>query len=360
MVSTKTVENYFQILTQNIPILDVRAEIEFQEGSIPGAVNRPILNVEERHLVGTEYKQQGKDAAVTLGHKIVSHENKDRKVQSWLEFFKKYPEGYLTCFRGGMRSQITQQWLAENNVFVPRLQFGYKGFRAWAIQQLEIETKTTHVRVVSGTTGSGKTLFLNDCKNKMAVIDLEKEANHRGSAFGSMGPQPSQADFEHQVLKEFLKIESKKNVLIEDESRLIGQRALPPGVFNMIRSSSILLIEEPIVSRVEHIFDNYINGPDQKLEVTLDRFIQSTMAISKKLGLERAQEIKADIQICRAMIPNLHHESDQKNFKYENFKWIEKLLVWYYDPMYLGSLQKRNPRIDFRGTRQELKEFLGC
>ena len=176
MPSPKTIENYFQILTQSIPVLDVRAETEFNDGAIPGAINIPLLNDEERRLVGTCYKQHGKDAAMTLGHQIVRDENKNNKLQQWENFFKNNPHGYLTCYRGGLRSQITQQWLAEKNILMPRLLSGYKGFRTWATQQLEIETQSVNVRVVSGTTGSGKTDFLRQCKDKIAVIDLEKRS----------------------------------------------------------------------------------------------------------------------------------------------------------------------------------------
>ncbi len=365
MPTTNTVENYIQIITQDVPILDVRAETEFNDGAIPGSVNIPILNDEERRVVGICYKQNGKEAALDLGLKIVCGENKNEKLERWKQFFKKYPHAYLTCYRGGLRSQITQQWLAENNIVVPRLLNGYKGFRAWAIQQIDIESQNAKVKVVSGTTGSGKTHFLRQCPQKIHIIDLEKQANHRGSAFGSLGLQPSQADFEHRVLKEFLTVSARagktdQSILIEDESRLIGQRALPLGVFNMIRSSSILLLEEPLESRVEHIFDNYVNSPIEPHEVTLGRYIQSTASISKKLGIERTKEIINDIQACRVLIPGCVSPAGQTEFKFENFKWIEKLLVWYYDPMYLGSLQKRNPRIEFRGTRVQLKDYLRC
>lgn len=355
MKNLNTVENYREIIQKDIPILDVRAEIEFSEGSFPGAENHPILDNNERHCVGACYKLSGQEAAVTLGHTIVQGENKERKLRHWMQFFKNNPQGYLTCFRGGLRSQIAQQWLLENKFDVPRLKEGYKGFRFWAIDQLQQETKNRTVKVISGTTGSGKTLFLEQYSGPLRVIDLEHHANHRGSAFGNKGVQPSQADFEHQVLRAFLKTPATQDILIEDESRLIGQRALPPAVFNLIRASSILLIEEPLHSRAEHIFEYYILRQSEKPEIVLAKYIQSTQAIAKKLGSERTREVISDIQACQIVSNN-----DSNEFKSANLKWIEKLLVWYYDPMYLGSLEKRNPKIDFRGTREQLRDYLQC
>lgn len=364
MNTSNTVENYLQIITQDIPIMDVRAEIEYVDGAIPTSTNAPILYNDERHAIGTCYKSLGREAAIKLGYEIVQGENKIAKVNRWIEFFKKHPNGYVTCFRGGLRSQIAQAWLLENKIDVPRLKNGYKGFRSWAMEQLDLESKSKIVKVVSGMTGSGKTLFLQERKSLNPMIDLELEANHRGSAFGNMGPQPSQSDFEHRILKQFLKIDLdfqnagiQQPILLEDESRLIGKRALPVSLFNLIRSSPVLLVEEPIEARATHIFENYILNQSEKPEIVLGKYIQNTIAITKKLGSERAKEIMGDIQNSRVLWSSNPTAVD---FKKSNLIWIEKLLVWYYDPMYANSLEKRNPMIEFRGTKAQLKDYLNA
>jgi tRNA 2-selenouridine synthase len=364
MKSANTVENYLQIMREDIPILDVRAEVEYADGSIPSAMNAPILNNDERSSVGTCYKAHGQQAAVKLGHEIVQGENKNMKLNRWIQFLEKNSNTYITCFRGGLRSQIAQSWLLEKGFDVPRLKNGYKGFRAWALQQLELETNKNTLKVVAGMTGSGKTLFLQQQKSLHPMIDLEYEANHRGSAFGNLGQQPSQSDFEHRILKKFFKIDVdfqkqglKKPILIEDESRLIGQRALPVALFNLIRSSPVLLIEEPLESRALHIFENYVLNQPEKPDQILGKYIQNTIAISKKLGSERAKEVIADIQNCRVIANSNLSEFEFKN---SNLKWIEKLLLWYYDPMYTNSLEKRKPSIEFSGTKAQLKDYLNA
>ena len=100
-----------ELFSENIPLIDVRSPGEFAKGSIPNSVTLPILDDEQRHLVGLTYKQEGQQAAITLGRQIVSGANKKLKLEKWIEFSKKNPFSVLVCFRGGLRSRITQQWL---------------------------------------------------------------------------------------------------------------------------------------------------------------------------------------------------------------------------------------------------------
>ena len=101
--------------------IDVRAPIEFSAGTLPNAVNLPILSDDERHQIGTCYKKQGHDQAVEMGHRLVTGANKEQKIQAWLKEIKQQPECSLFCFRGGMRSQLSQQWLNEAGISIRRL-----------------------------------------------------------------------------------------------------------------------------------------------------------------------------------------------------------------------------------------------
>lgn len=106
-------DDYRQIFLSGLPLMDARAPVEFHKGAFPGAVNLPLMNDIERQKVGTCYKVHGQQAAIELGHKLVCGAIKEERIAAWAAFARANPEGYLYCFRGGLRSQITQQWLRE-------------------------------------------------------------------------------------------------------------------------------------------------------------------------------------------------------------------------------------------------------
>ncbi|HAW93501.1 TPA: tRNA 2-selenouridine(34) synthase MnmH, partial [Candidatus Azambacteria bacterium] len=105
------VANYHQILSQQPPLLDLRAPVEFSRGAFAGSVNLPLMSDNERVAVGTCYKQQGQQAAIALGHQLVQGDLKASRINAWRNFALAQPEGMLYCARGGLRSQIAQQWL---------------------------------------------------------------------------------------------------------------------------------------------------------------------------------------------------------------------------------------------------------
>ncbi len=349
------ISEFRRILLSETPVVDVRAPIEFVAGSIPGSVNFPLLNDEERHLVGTAYKQKGREDAIRLGHELVSGEIKEQRMHAWSQFLMRNPQAVITCFRGGLRSKTMQSWLAEAGYNHPRLKGGYKAFRQFLLAELD-KMSARPMLVVSGNTGSGKTLLVRQAQQFRPTIDLEAIAKHRGSAFGAYDePQPSQGDFENlmtlHLLQQFERMPTVP-FIIEDESRMIGQRVLPENFFAALRSSAVIMIDEPLEIRVGVVYEDYIlNLPDDLRAITFQRYIQSLKIISKKLGGMRYDEVMKDLMEAIAQTEttgtlDLHRV------------WIEKLLNWYYDPLYLRSLVKRNPKILFRGTRSEAREYL--
>ena len=180
----------------NVSNIDLRSEDEFKKGSIPSSINIPILTNEQFKQVGIEYKKNGSDSAVLLGHSLVKGESKKKLVRLWAEHLKENPGSLVYCFRGGMRSEIAVKWLQDYGVNVEKLVGGYKNFRSWIISQhLNIDKYKKEWIIIGGLTGSGKTEFLNLFKES---IDLEGIANHRGSAFGGKHDgQPSQVNFEN-------------------------------------------------------------------------------------------------------------------------------------------------------------------
>ncbi len=344
-----------KILLAETPLIDVRAPIEFGLGHIPGAVNLPILSDEHRNEIGTIYKQQGNAAAVKRGYELVSGDYKTEMIQSWSAFISHHPDTILTCFRGGQRSQITQAWLSEIGLIRPRIDGGYKAFRQFILQELE-RLSTQPMIVISGPTGSGKTILIDRIKNSLPVVNLEALANHRGSAFGQFtAGQPSQADYENQLTQKLLKIEaihSVKSLIVEDESRLIGRTAQPETFFNQLRASAIIFLDQPLNERVEVIFEEYVlNDSAEERTKAFKRYVTALTKISKKLGGLRYQELQNDLATAI-------QSSKDHNDHSQHHVWIEKLLVWYYDPLYLGSLDKRKPTVIFRGTRAAAEEYL--
>ena len=173
-------EDYAALFLQQRPLIDLRAPIEFAEGAFPRAINLPLMSDEERAAVGTCYKQQGQQAAIALGHQLVSGENREQRLQAWLTQIRQHPDSVLYCFRGGLRSQTVQQWLAERGCVIPRVAGGYKALRQFLIATLTRISTRDPLWLVTGMTGCGKTDLLAQLP---AAVDLEGHAHHRGLQF---------------------------------------------------------------------------------------------------------------------------------------------------------------------------------
>lgn len=350
-MKTILAEDIIEKLMESAPIIDVRASVEFEQGSLPNSTNLSILDDDERASIGTCYKKNGREKAIELGHHIVSGANKEQKIQNWKLFIQKNPNAIITCFRGGLRSQISQSFLKEVGVDIPRIEKGYKEVRQILTNNLDIFCQQNQIKLLTGNTGSGKTIFLKKVSELYPVVDLETLAQHRGSAFGAMSDkQPSQATFENAMIVEILRRKSQKPnlpILFEDESRLIGRIHLPENLFNLMRAALVIKINVNLEQRVENIFDDYIK-PDEKI---FSKFIDAIQKITTRLGGLRAQEILSDIKKSQQLFLNQQELQSNKI-------WIEKLLVWYYDPMYTYSFNKRNPKIEFEGTHDQIFNYL--
>ncbi|MDT9646710.1 tRNA 2-selenouridine(34) synthase MnmH, partial [Pseudomonas sp. JV245A] len=174
--------DYREIFLNDRPMMDTRAPIEFTKGAFPGVLNLPLMTDQERQRVGTCYKQQGQQAAIVLGHQLVSGAIKEQRIQAWADFARAHPDGLLYCFRGGLRSQIVQQWLKdEAGIAYPRVGGGYKAMRTFLLDTTEQALQQCDFVLLGGMTGTGKTQVLGQLDN---ALDLEGHANHRGSSFG--------------------------------------------------------------------------------------------------------------------------------------------------------------------------------
>src|SRR5471032_2751077 len=179
--------DYRDIFLNDIPMMDVRAPVEFDKGAFPGVINLPLMNDLEREKVGTCYKQQGQQAAIELGHRLVSGSIKEQRIQAWADFARARPDGLLYCFRGGLRSQLTQQWLkTEAGIDYPRVINGYKAMRTYLIEVTDNAVAECDLVLVGGLTGSGKTEVLAQLDN---ALDLEGHATIAAPALAGTRPR---------------------------------------------------------------------------------------------------------------------------------------------------------------------------
>ncbi len=339
--------------------MDVRAPVEFEKGAFPNSQNIPLLNDEQRTLIGTRYKEQGQDQAIKLGNELATSVIKEQRLQAWQAFTQANPEGVLYCFRGGLRSKVTQQWLKEAGVEYPFIEGGYKAMRTLLLEELQTSIKKMPLVLVSGPTASGKTHFLHKLKRH---IDLEGRANHRGSSFGAMvTAQPSQIDFENAISIDLLKHRHQHDapVFMEDEGRLIGQLALPHELLAAMNTQyPIIVLQTPMNERVDIAVKDYITDlyphyqkahGEQAHSIFSEKILFNLSRIQKRLGGESYKIINGQLSEALTALAT----GDESGFAQP----IGTLLEKYYDPMYDYQLKKRQGRILKSAPKEELLEW---
>lgn len=352
---------YTQFFLNDHPLMDVRAPIEFDKGAFPASSNRPLMQDEERRLVGTCYKENGQDAAIALGHSLVNGMVKQQRIDAWVEYFTANPNAYLYCFRGGLRSQLTQQWLTEAGLKVPYIEGGYKAMRQFLIEIIDNAPHIKPMLILSGITGSGKTDFLH---KRSEAVDLEGIAHHRGSSFGRYHePQPTQINFENTLAVALLKHQysAAKSLLLEDESYLIGRSALPQAFYKGMQVANVLVLEENMDARLNRLLDEYVHkmysgyvkrlGEEAGFVAFADYLSQSITGIKKRLGGKQHDELQSIISNALAI-------QQSRGNSEAHLEWISLLLSRYYDPMYQYQIDKKSDRVLFRGDHQAMHQWL--
>ncbi|MDQ0121691.1 tRNA 2-selenouridine synthase [Pseudomonas lini] len=353
--------DYRDIFLNDRPMMDARAPVEFLKGSFPGVINLPLMNDHERQRIGTCYKQHGQQAAITLGFQLVSGDIKAERIRAWADFARAHPDGHLYCFRGGLRSQIVQQWLKdEAGIDYPRVGGGYKAMRTFLLDTVDQAVAQCDFVLLGGMTGTGKTEVLTQLSNG---LDLEGHANHRGSSFGKRATgQPSNIDFENRLAVDVLKKRARgiEQFVLEDESRAIGSCALPLPLFQGMQHYPMVWLEDSLEGRVERILRDYVVDlcaefvdvrGDEGFGLFSERLLASLNNVQKRLGGERHRRMlilmeDALAEQARSGAVDLHRS------------WIEGLLREYYDPMYAFQREKKGARIEFAGERGAVLEYL--
>ncbi len=352
--------DFRDIVVNRTPLIDVRAPVEFEKGAFPHAVNLPLMSNEERHLVGIKYKEKGNEAAVKLGHTLVKDAIKSSRVQAWLDFIESNPDVKLYCFRGGERSKISQEWIAEAKHDIVRLKGGYKAFRNYLMEETQKSIKHFKPYIIGGRTGSGKTILLHRLNN---VIDLEGLAEHRGSSFGrKIKEQPTQIAFENALAYALIQKldEGCDTLLFEDEGEYIGRLYVPKALAEYLKPAPLIILETSTNERVEITFDEYIVKAQESYaevygEAALKKWSESIHAamsrIKRRLGGERYKTV---CQIFDDAVKDQKESASLESYRV----WVRYLLEKYYDPMYDYQIEKNRERIVFRGTAKEIENFL--
>jgi tRNA 2-selenouridine synthase len=312
------------VTTSSLPVIDVRSEGEYSHANIPTSSSLPLLNNEERAIVGTIYKQQGNEAAVLKGYELVGH--KFEKYIQQAKIIAPQKELGVYCWRGGLRSNIMAFVLHTAGFKVHLLKGGYKNYRAWVIEQLNTPK---NVVVIGGKTGSGKTSIIHMLKHQGAqVINLEELANHRGSAFGALGmpAQPSAEQFENNLASKWCRLKTTSPVFIENESRTIGSVVIPLPIFELMKQAITIAIDIPFELRVQHIIALYGKYGKQELE-------WCTQKLAKRLGdlrLRQALEFLSENDLEQWATLLLQYYD--KTYEYGNsLRQKEKLKHAYFD-----------------------------
>ncbi|MBC5775973.1 tRNA 2-selenouridine(34) synthase MnmH [Pontibacter sp. KCTC 32443] len=280
MINSITIDEFLQ-KAEKLPVLDARAPKEYEAGHILQAQSFPIFSDDERAIVGTSYKQQGHDPAVLLGLDLFG----PKMSQFVKEATKIAPdkEVLLHCWRGGMRSGAMAWLLSFAGFKVHLLQGGYKAYRHFIQEQF---IRLWPILILSGFTGSGKTDILSYLqKFGQQTIDLEGLANHKGSAFGSIGmpQQPTTEQFENLLGSELLKLDPQQALWLEDESVTIGRVKMPHEFYTYMQQRPTIVIDVPKQLRVQKLAHEYCRTDKAILETSI-------LKIKKRLGGLATQE----------------------------------------------------------------------
>ena len=308
--------NEFLAKSHTLPIIDVRSPGEFAHAHIPGAVNIPLFDNDERAQVGTRYKQAGKEHAVLMGLEFVGPKLADFVKQA-KKLNPQNREVLVHCWRGGMRSGSFAWLLDTAGLTASTLVGGYKSYRNLVLDSF---AEPRNIIILGGKTGSGKTDILKElARQGEQIIDLEGLAHHKGSSYGAIGqlPQPATEQFENVLFSELKLLVSNRRIWLEDESRSIGSCFIPMPLWQQMRLAPVAFVDVPKDVRVARLVTEY-TGIDHTL------LVEATERIKKRLGGKVTKD---------ALDALVRHD----------YATVADLTLDYYDKAYLHGLAQREP-----------------
>ena len=315
MVTQLAVDEFLE-KAQSLPIIDVRSPDEYERAHIPGAVSIPLFDNDERALVGTKYKNAGKDSAVLLGLDLVGP-----KLAGFVKQSKKLnpqnKEVLVHCWRGGMRSGSFAWLLDTAGLTASTLVGGYKAYRNAVLSAF---AEPRDLFILGGKTGSGKTDILKElARQGEQIIDLEGLAHHKGSTYGAIGqlPQPATEQFENKIFNEWRALDRNRRIWLEDESRNVGSCFVPVLLWQQMRAAPVAFVDVPKAVRVQRLVAEY-TGIDHNL------LVEATERISRRLGGKVTKDA------LDALAQN-------------DYAIVADLTLDYYDKAYLHGLSQREP-----------------
>ncbi len=291
------------------PLIDVRSPSEYYKGHLPNSINIPLFDNDERCIIGTIYKKEGRKKAVIEGLRFFEKkmelllDNLFMNIESYKNIPNENNEFFIRiyCSRGGMRSQSIA-WLLEKYKLNPiTLKGGYKIFRRWVLNSF---SKKLNIVIIGGKTGTGKTRLLSLLeKCNYQTIDLEGFACHRGSTFGGLGmkEQPSNEQFENQIAEKLNSFKFTNNIFVEAESANIGKCKIPHEFFNQMKHSRRIEILRSESNRLDELIETYSVFKKEELQ-------ESVLRIKKRLGPQRTKTALESINnekwdlVCRSVL----------------------------------------------------------
>jgi len=273
------------------PLIDVRSPGEYYKGHMPNSINIPLFDNDERSIIGTIYKKEGRKKAVIEGLKFFEKkmelllDNLFRNIDSYKNISENNnKELYIRiyCSRGGMRSRSIGWLLEKFKINLVTLNGGYKIYRRWVLDSF---SKKLNIVIIGGKTGTGKTRLLSVLdKYKYQTIDLEGFACHRGSTFGGLGmkEQPTNEQFENKIAEKLNTFKISNNIFVEAESANIGKCKIPHEFFNQMKYSRRIEILRSESNRLDELIDTYSVFKKEELQ-------ESVLRIKKRLGPQRTK-----------------------------------------------------------------------
>ncbi|KAB2902100.1 MAG: tRNA 2-selenouridine(34) synthase MnmH [Burkholderiaceae bacterium] len=297
-------------------VIDARSPAEFAIDHLPGAINCPVLDDEERRIVGTLYKQQSAFEARRVGGAMVAA-NLAHHLRTRFADRPAHWKPLVYCWRGGMRSGSMVTWMRLVGWDAQQLAGGYKAWRRHVIDTLESLAPELPLRVLCGATGSAKTRVLQALASQgQQTLDLEALARHRGSVLGAWPgvDQPSQTAFETQIVHALDALDPQRPVFIEAESARIGRLNVPQPLVQRLRSSPCIEVQATASARLAYLLRDYAGLADDP--ALLARQLGTLKELHGRQVIERWQAWAE----ARALEP-----------------LFSELMALHYDPLYARS-----------------------